>query len=527
MTTDDSLPTSGLIDGRYRILECVGQGGMARVYRAEDTLLGRIVAIKLLRSELEGDDASAGRARGETTALASLNHPGLVTLYDAQLQPGRAEYLVMEFVDGPTLADRIAQGPLAPADVAALTTDLAEALHVVHSAGIVHRDIKPSNVLLSDAPFPTSRSGAKLADFGIAALVDAARLTSPGIVIGTAAYIAPEQLQGAMPAPPADIYALGLVMLEALTGARAFPQLEGIGAAMARLTSPPEVPAEFGPAWSGLLTAMTATDPGERPTASEVFAAASDLSAASAPPPLPTTPAAVAAAALAAGAAQPATAADAAVPPATAATAALAPPSDAVTEAMAAPTAGAAGAAVTGVAAAEATRVMPAAPDDGGAERRPRRRRLGVIGAVAATVAAASIAVGAWMTGGAAPVPAQTTPADTGGTAPATPPAPTNTPDAEQPAGPARGDDSKDDRKAEEKAAKEAEKAAEEQRKAAEKAAEEQRKAAEKAQKEAEKAAEDAEEEQQESEPAPTPDVGTGGATEEGTDASPSPAPTG
>ncbi|MFS2281240.1 serine/threonine-protein kinase [Microbacterium sp. OR21] len=534
MTTDDSLPTSGLIDGRYRILECVGQGGMARVYRAEDTLLGRIVAIKLLRSELEGDDASAGRARGETTALASLNHPGLVTLYDAQLQPGRAEYLVMEFVDGPTLADRIAQGPLAPADVAALTIDLAEALHVVHSAGIVHRDIKPSNVLLSDAPFPTSRSGAKLADFGIAALVDAARLTSPGIVIGTAAYIAPEQLQGAMPAPPADIYALGLVMLEALTGARAFPQLEGIGAAMARLTSPPEVPAEFGPAWSGLLTAMTATDPGERPTASEVFAAASDLSAASAPPPLPTTPAAVAAAALAAGAAQAATAADAAVPPATAA---MAPPSDAVTEAMAAPTAGAvgaagaAGAAGAGIAAAEATRVMPAAPDDGGAERRPRRRRLGVIGAVAAAVAAASIAVGAWMTGGAAPVPAQTTPADTGGTAPATPPAPTNTPDAEQPAGPARGDDSKDDRKAEEKAeekaAKEAEKEAEEQSKAAEKAAEEQRKAAEKAQKEAEKAAEDAEEEQQESEPAPTPDVGTGGATEEGTDASPSPAPTG
>ena len=520
MTTDDSLPTSGLIDGRYRILECVGQGGMARVYRAEDTLLGRIVAIKLLRSELEGDDASAGRARGETTALASLNHPGLVTLYDAQLQPGRAEYLVMEFVDGPTLADRIAQGPLAPADVAALTTDLAEALHVVHSAGIVHRDIKPSNVLLSDAPFPTSRSGAKLADFGIAALVDAARLTSPGIVIGTAAYIAPEQLQGAMPAPPADIYALGLVMLEALTGARAFPQLEGIGAAMARLTSPPEVPAEFGPAWSSLLTAMTATDPGERPTASEVFAAACDLSAASAPPPLPTTPAAVAAAALAAGAAQAATAADAAVQPATAA---MAPPSDAETEVMAAPTAGAAGAAVAGAAAAEATRVMPAATDDGGAGTRPRRRRLGVIGAVAAAVAAASIAVGAWMTGGAAPVPAQTTPADTGGTAPATPPAPTNTPDAEQPAGPAREDDSKDDRKAEQKAAKEAEKAAEEQRKAAEKAAEEQRKAAEKAQQEAE----DAEEEQQESEPAPTPDDGTGGATEQGTDTPPSPAPTG
>src|SRR5690606_32821293 len=131
MTNDDSLPTSGMLDARYEILECVGQGGMARVYRAKDTLLGRVVAIKLLRGELDGDDASAGRARGEMTALASLNHPALVTLYDAQLQPGRPEYLVMEFVDGPTLAARIAQGPLAPSDVAALTADLAEALHVV------------------------------------------------------------------------------------------------------------------------------------------------------------------------------------------------------------------------------------------------------------------------------------------------------------------------------------------------------------------------------------------------------------
>ncbi|WP_313358117.1 serine/threonine-protein kinase, partial [Microbacterium sp.] len=284
MTDDDSLPPSDLIDGRYQILECVGQGGMARVYRAKDTLLGRIVAIKVLRAELEGDDASAARARGEMTALASLNHPALVTLYDAQLVPGRPEYLVMEYVDGPTLAERIAQRPLPAAAVAALGADLAEALHVVHSAGIVHRDIKPSNVLMSQAPFPASRSGAKLADFGISALVDAARLTSPGIVIGTAAYIAPEQLQGAMPAPGADIYSLGLVMLEALTGVRAFPQSDGIGAAMARLASAPEVPADLGPAWTHLLTGMTATDPSERPIASEVFAAASELAAASPPP---------------------------------------------------------------------------------------------------------------------------------------------------------------------------------------------------------------------------------------------------
>lgn len=494
MTNDDSLPTSGMLDARYEILECVGQGGMARVYRAKDTLLGRVVAIKLLRGELDGDDASAGRARGEMTALASLNHPALVTLYDAQLQPGRPEYLVMEFVDGPTLAARIAQGPLAPSDVAALTADLAEALHVVHSAGIVHRDIKPSNVLLSDAAFPASRSGAKLADFGIAALVDAARLTSPGIVIGTAAYIAPEQLHGAMPAPAADIYSLGLVMLEALTGRRAFPQSEGIGAAMARLTSAPDVPVEFGPAWSSLLTAMTATDPGERPSASDVFDAASALAAAPASPPRPTVQAAVAAAALAAGA----------VPSAAA---------EAQTAAMTAPTRLLA--AETG--APPATPVPPpASGETGAAAPGVRGRRLGVVAAAAAVTAAAAVVAGVWMTGGAAPEPASTNPADTRSSAPATPPVPASTPDQDAEPQPDQG--ANPDRKAQEKAAKEAEKAAEEQRKAAEKAAEEQRKAAEKAAKDAEKAQEEAEKAKEDAEDT-TQDV-------EDTTEQPSPSPT-
>ncbi|MFJ4045183.1 serine/threonine-protein kinase [Microbacterium sp. NPDC089987] len=516
MTGDDSLPTSGLIDRRYQLLECVGQGGMARVYRAQDTLLGRTVAIKLLRSELEGDDASAGRARGEMTALASLNHPALVTLYDAQLVPGRPEYLVMEFVDGPTLAERIAQGPLAPADVAALITDLAEALHIVHSAGIVHRDIKPSNVLISQAPFPASRSGAKLADFGISALVDAARLTSPGIVIGTAAYIAPEQLQGAMPAPPADIYSLGLVMLEALTGSRAFPQSEGIGAAMARLTTAPMVPTDLGPAWSNLLTSMTALDPGDRPLASEVFAAASDLAASSAPPPRPTMPAAVAAAALAAGA------------PAAAASTVSA---EAATAAMTTPTRVQPGVAPAPV----STGVLPSPSHKTGVESRAKRRRVGVIGTAAAAAIAASVLAGAWMLGGGAPEPAATDPADTRPSAPATPAVPANAP-GEQADDPQTDTDANSDRNAQEKAAKEAEKAAEEQRKAAEKAAEEQRKAAEKAaeeqrkaaekaEKEAEKAREDADdaEEQQEDEAEPTPEGGVEGTLDSVTLSSPQP----
>ncbi|WP_136057576.1 serine/threonine-protein kinase, partial [Microbacterium sp. K22] len=287
--TDDSLPTEALLDGRYQLHECVGQGGMARVYRADDVLLGRTVAIKMLRDEMD-DAQPSSRARSEMTVLASLNHPGLVTLYDALLVPGRAEYLVMEFVDGPTLSARIAQGPMAPPEVARLAADLAEALHVVHSAGIVHRDIKPSNVLMSRTPLPGSRSGAKLADFGISVLVDAARLTTPGLVIGTAAYLAPEQLRGEPPAPPADIYSLGLVLLEALTGTRAFPEAEGIGAAMARLIETPEVPATLGAEWSTLLTRMLAADPVDRPHAAEVFAASSRLATSPTAPPRPAVP---------------------------------------------------------------------------------------------------------------------------------------------------------------------------------------------------------------------------------------------
>ncbi|KJL20427.1 Serine/threonine-protein kinase PrkC [Microbacterium oxydans] len=284
----DPAPTQELLGGRYQLRDCVGQGGMARVYRADDVLLGRTVAIKLLNEGTEG--ASSERARSEMTVLASLNHPAMVTLYDAQLVPGKAEYLVMEFVDGPTLSARIAQGPVPPTDVAMIAADLAEALHVVHGAGVVHRDVKPSNVLLSPTSLPGSRSGAKLADFGISVLVDDARLTSPGVVIGTAAYLAPEQLRGAPPAPAADIYALGLVLLEALTGKRAFGQAEGIGAAMARLIEVPAVPRSVGPQWADLLTRMVAIAPEDRPSAAAVFAAASMLASAPVVPPRPPVP---------------------------------------------------------------------------------------------------------------------------------------------------------------------------------------------------------------------------------------------
>lgn len=276
MTDANADDTAPLLDGRYRLGECVGEGGMARVYRAEDVMLGRTVAIKLIRPGIDG--ASSERARSEMTVLASLNHPSLVTLFDARLVPGQPEYLAMEFVDGPTLGSRLASGgPLPPDIVGHLGAELAEALHVVHKAGVVHRDIKPSNVLLSPPQIPGARPRAKLADFGIAYLLDTSRITSPGLVIGTLAYLAPEQLRGDSPTPAADIYSLGLVFLEALTGARAHPQGGGMAAAVARLESRPEIPASLDEPWTDLLTRMLHPDSAQRPTAAEVAAAAGNL----------------------------------------------------------------------------------------------------------------------------------------------------------------------------------------------------------------------------------------------------------
>ena len=276
MSVLDQAVGESLLDERYRLDECVGEGGMARVYRAQDVLLGRTVAIKMMRADADAL-ASPARARVEMTALASLDHPALVKLYDGRVEPGRANYLVMEFVEGTTLAHRLHQGRMPAADVAHVASQLASALQVVHDAGIVHRDLKPSNVLMAPSTVPGRGPLVKLADFGVAYLVDSTRVTAPGMVLGTAAYLAPEQVRGEAAVPAGDIYALGLLLLEALTGERAYPNASGIGAIMARLIDPPAVPEWVGPAWSRLLTRMTATDPVQRPTAAEVAEASADL----------------------------------------------------------------------------------------------------------------------------------------------------------------------------------------------------------------------------------------------------------
>ena len=271
-----------LFGDRYRVEALIGSGGMASVYRARDESLGRAVALKVLTgASLVGDAAVLQREQSEVQLLASLSHPSLVTLFDARNLPNDLideEHLclVMELVDGPTLAERIALGSILVSDIAHLAADVAEALHVVHTNGIVHRDIKPANVLLVDSAQPDREFRAKLADFGIASLVDSTRITATGTLMGTAAFLSPEQALGKPPAPPTDIYSLGLVLLEALTGKREFTgtMLESVSA---RLNRDPEVPSSLGDGWVALLTAMTAREPADRPTALDVSVAARRL----------------------------------------------------------------------------------------------------------------------------------------------------------------------------------------------------------------------------------------------------------
>ena len=200
---------------RYTLGDRLGSGGMAVVYRATDRVLHRDVAVKVLRDTAD-DETDRLRFTSEARTLAALSHRHLVMVLDAGTTADQP-FLVMELVEGMTLSQRIADGPLAPDEVAEIGAQLADALAYAHGQGVIHRDVKPGNVLLG-------RSGVKLADFGIARLVgDTVRHTMTGQAIGTAAYISPEQVLGHDVTPAADVYALGLVLLEVLTGERAYP----------------------------------------------------------------------------------------------------------------------------------------------------------------------------------------------------------------------------------------------------------------------------------------------------------------
>jgi eukaryotic-like serine/threonine-protein kinase len=258
---------------RYQLVRLLGRGGMAEVFEANDGVLGRRVAVKVFRDETDIATSQA-RQQLEIQALARLQHPNIVAVFDAGTDAG-VSFVVMQLIEGVTLAERTRGSALPPAETARVGTAVADALAHVHSLGMVHRDIKPGNILCA------GNGTVFLTDFGIVRLIGRTRLTQYGM-IGTVSYLAPEQVRGEDVGTAADIYALGLVLLECITGVPEYPG-SSAESAVARLSRPPRVPPSVPQSWTDLLTEMTADDPAARPSAREVARILPDLSATSLP----------------------------------------------------------------------------------------------------------------------------------------------------------------------------------------------------------------------------------------------------
>ena len=268
--------------GPFEIVASLGAGGMGEVYRAVDTRLGRNVAIKVLPEHLAARAAARERFEREAKAISALGHPNICTLYDIGTDGDRA-YLVMELLEGETLATRLERGPLALEEALRIAIQIANGLHTAHLQGVVHRDLKPANVMLT-------RSGAKILDFGVAKLRDeapetqhgatgllptvaptrATPLTSQGALVGTLQYMAPEQLEGKPLDHRADIFSFGALLYEAITGKRAFDGASQASVIAAILEREPRLVSEQlpaatgGPALDRVIRRCLAKDPGER-----------------------------------------------------------------------------------------------------------------------------------------------------------------------------------------------------------------------------------------------------------------------
>jgi eukaryotic-like serine/threonine-protein kinase len=260
MATTDSLINT-LFDGRYRILRRLGRGGMADVYLAEDEELGRRVAIKILNERHAADEQFVERFRREATNAAGLSHPNIVSIYDR----GEAEgtyYIAMEYLEGSTLKDIVTRrGPLPVGEAIGFTRDILDALKVAHRKGIVHRDIKPHNVMCD------ADGRVKVTDFGIAR-AGASQMTEVGSIIGTAQYLSPEQARGGVVDARSDLYSVGIVLYELLTGTVPFTGDTPVEIAMKHLSTVPEPPSARRPdvpqALDQIVLRALAKDPDER-----------------------------------------------------------------------------------------------------------------------------------------------------------------------------------------------------------------------------------------------------------------------
>jgi serine/threonine protein kinase len=231
----------GRLIGNYKVLEKIGEGGMGSVWRGVDIMLDREVAIKMLRPELANDPQIVERFRAEAVTLARLNHPNIATLY-AFLRQGNDYFMVMEYVRGETLSHAISRiGPISCTQTLKLFGQVLEGVHHAHEMGIIHRDIKPANVML------TPNASVKVMDFGIARALSASRMTRTGHLIGTLEYMAPELIQGAGGDVRSDIYALGLLLYEMLTGRLPFESNSDYELMRAQVEAAPLPPRHFAP----------------------------------------------------------------------------------------------------------------------------------------------------------------------------------------------------------------------------------------------------------------------------------------
>ena len=252
-----------ILGNRYELVELVGSGGMADVYKAHDKLLDRTVAVKVLHAQFASDAEFVARFQREAQGAAKMSHPNIVNIYDVG-QEGKCHYNVMEYVSGQTLREELDAGGRLPVSTAlAIARQIAEALHHAHQNGLVHCDITPHNILVMED------GRIKVADFGIARAVSSVTSTYTGNIVGSVHYFSPEQAKGASITPKSDVYSLGVVLYEMLTGELPFTGETPVGIALKHLQEEPlsvsALDPSIPPFVDALVSELMAKDPSQRP----------------------------------------------------------------------------------------------------------------------------------------------------------------------------------------------------------------------------------------------------------------------